>query len=64
MEMSKSNSLILSSLVEITKRAEMFEGENQELVEGLKKISKKIVRTHLRGNIFKKYQEMIGTSDE
>ncbi len=30
----------------------------------LKKISKKIVKTHLRGNIFKQYQDMVGTSDE
>lgn len=64
MEISKSNSLILSSLLEVTKKAQLFQGENQQLVEDLKKISKKIVKTHLRGNIFKKYQEMVGTSDE
>ncbi len=64
LEMSKNNSLILASLIEITKRAQTFEGENQELVEDLKKISKKIVKTHLRGNIFKKYKDMIGITDE
>jgi hypothetical protein len=31
-ETSKNNSLILSSLVEVTKRAELFQGENQQLV--------------------------------
>jgi hypothetical protein len=34
------------------------------LVEDLKKISKKIVKTHLRGNIFKKYHDMIGMTED
>ena len=39
--------------MDVTKKAEHFSSENQQLVNDLKKISKKIVKTHLRGNIFK-----------
>lgn len=58
-EMARNHKIILKSLVEVTQKAESLSSDNEQLADDLRRISKKLVKTHLKTSIFNKYQDMI-----
>ena len=56
--MSQNHSNILTSLIEATEKATHLSKDNQQLATDLKKISKKLVKTHLKTSIFNKYKDL------
>ena len=57
--MATDNSTILTALLDVTQRVNELSSDKQALVKDLKRISKKLVKTHIKASIFKKYEDFL-----
>lgn len=55
--MAQNHKTIVKALLEATTRASNLSGENTQLVQDLRKISKKLVKSHFKTSIFNKYED-------